>query len=278
MSRELRRLLVAPERLRGLGEGAAAKAAAAAGPAALPLEAPERHYLERVLRLRSGDRLAVVDGAGGLWTARLLEGGALALEQPLAAPLERRPAPRPALELALALPKRETELVWRMATELGADRLQPLLAQRCVRQGAAPLQRWQAVLREASEQCERLWLPELGELQPAGAWLAQTGRGEGGLALLATTRRGGLPSLAAVLGGECGHGAPDRADAAWIRLAIGPEGGWSEAEEQQAEAAGWIPVSLGDTILRTATAAVAGLAGLAAWRALSSSSFPGPSP
>ncbi|MEB3352127.1 MAG: 16S rRNA (uracil(1498)-N(3))-methyltransferase [Cyanobacteriota bacterium] len=274
MSRELRRLLVAPERLQRLGGGAAAAGAAAA----LPLEAPERHYLERVLRFRSGDRLAVVDGAGGLWTARMLEGGALALEQPLAAPLERRPAPRPALELALALPKRETELVWRMATELGADRLQPLLAQRCGQRGEPPRQRWQAVVREASEQCERLWLPELAEPQEAGPWLAQAGQGEGVVSLLATTRREGLPPLAAVLGGATGGGGTAHAELACIRLAIGPEGGWSDTEEQQAEVAGWIPVSLGATILRTATAAVAGLAELAAWRTLSFSSFPGPSP
>ncbi|MFN9621119.1 MAG: 16S rRNA (uracil(1498)-N(3))-methyltransferase [Synechococcaceae cyanobacterium] len=266
MSRELRRLLVAPERLHGHGGGA------------LPLEPPERHYLERVLRLRRGDRLAVVDGAGGLWTAHLLEGGALELEQPLAAPLERQPAPRPCLELALALPKRETELVWRMATELGADRLQPLLAQRCVGQGQPPWQRWQAVVREASEQCERLWLPELVEPRQAGPWLVETGRGEGVLALLATTRRGGLPSLAAVLSGAVPAQGTNAAALMRLRLAIGPEGGWSEQEEQLAQEAGWMAVSLGATILRTATAAVAGLAALAAWRALSSSSSLRPSP
>ncbi len=266
MSRELRRLLVAPERLGGLGGGA------------LGLEAPERHYLERVLRLRCGDRLAVADGVGRLWTARLVEGGALELEQPLAAPLEQQPAPRPCLELALALPKRETELVWRMATELGADRLQPLLAQRCLRQGQPPRQRWQAVLREASEQCERLWLPELAEPRQAVPWLLEAGRGEGVLALLATTRRGGLPSLVAVLNGAAPGAGNDAAGLARLRLAIGPEGGWSEEEEQQAQEAGWIAVSLGATILRTATAAVAGLAALAAWRELSSSSFLRPSP
>ena len=63
-----------------------------------------------------------------------------------------------------------------------------------------------------------------------------------------------------------------------LRPALGPEGGWSEPEEQLAQEAGWMAVSLGATILRTATAAVAGLAALAAWRALSSSSSLRPSP
>ena len=71
----------------------------------------------------------------------------------------------------------------------------------------------------------------------------------GELRLLATTRREGLPSLEHLLLQSV---QPLR----WIRMAIGPEGGWTPQEENQAEAAGWRPVSLGDTILRTSTAAV----------------------
>jgi 16S rRNA (uracil1498-N3)-methyltransferase len=258
MSRELRRLLIEPQRL----------AAAAAGQ--LELRTAEHHYLVRVLRCRDGDRLAVVDGVGHLWSARLLAGEGLRLEQPLAEPLASAPPPAPELALALALPKREVELVWRMATELGADRLIPLVAQRSVRQGTESRQRWSALLREASEQCERLWLPRLEPPQPAGPWLARPPRGVG---LLATTRRQDLPLPAELLAAVAPSPLPpDHA----VSLAIGPEGGWSDAEERQAEEAGWRPVSLAPTILRTGTAAVAGLAQLVAWR-LSSSSSPGPS-
>ncbi|MFM7360592.1 MAG: 16S rRNA (uracil(1498)-N(3))-methyltransferase [Cyanobium sp.] len=254
MSRELRRLLIDPQRLADAADGL------------LELRSEERHYLLRVLRCRDGAQLAVVDGVGHLWSARLQGEGRLQLGQPLAEPLASAPPPHPELELALALPKKEVELVWRMATELGADRLVPLVAQRSVRQGTPPLERWAAVLREASEQCERLWLPQLKPPRPAGVWLAEPPRG---LGLLATTRRQGLPLPEQLLASTT---APAR-----ISLAIGPEGGWSEEEERQAEEAGWRPVSLAPTILRTATAAVAGLAQLAAWR-LSSSSFPGPCP
>ena len=180
----------------------------------------------------------------------------------------------------MALPKREAELVWRMATELGADRLQPLLARRCVPTGNPPLERWAAVVREALEQCERLWLPALLEPAEAGEWLAA---GPPQLGLLATTRRDAPASLAEALRHEAGAGAEARARPGpdkipRITLAIGPEGGWSPEEEQMAEAAGWIPVSLGTRILRTPTAAVAGLALLASWRDISSSSSPAPSP
>ncbi len=267
MSRELRRLLIPPERLRGGGP-------------ALALTPPERHYLERVLRFRSGDRLAVVDGAGHLWTARLAEAGELRLEQSPAAPLAREDAPRPQLELAMAVPKREAELVWRMASELGADRLQPLLAQRGVAGVSPPLERWRSVVREAIEQCERLWQPVVLEPEAAAGWLARgPGGGEPlGVGLLATTRREGLAPLLEALAAAVGLARTRGSEPTRISLAIGPEGGWSEGEERQALENGWIPVSLGSPILRTSTAAVAGTAALCSWREFSSSSSPGPSP
>lgn len=270
MGRELRRLLITPERIAALAGGPE--------PARLVLEPQERHYLERVLRYRPGDRLALVDGIGGLWTAVLEPERSLGLEQDPGAPLLREAPPGPPLELAMAVPRREADVVWRMATELGADRLQPLLAERGAPGERCPIERWQGIVREATEQCERLWHPVLESPQPAGEWL---GRPTAGIALLATTRREGLPlcsqrlrelvEAASTAAGEAGL-------AAGLRLAIGPEGGWSPQEEARAEAAGWQPVSLGPTILRTATAAVAGLALLADWRALRSASCRRPSP
>jgi len=250
MARELRRLLIAPARL--------AEPVGQRG--RLPLTREEDHYLGRVLRLRSGEAVAVIDGRGGLWQGRIGQGDWLEDLLPLRDP---SPPPRPRLCLALALPRQDVELVWRMATELGADRLQPLIAERCQGSGKRPsLERWSAVVREATEQCERLWLPQLEPPRPAVDWLAQP---QEGLRLLATTRRQGLPLLETRLAGEAGAAVGPET----ITLAIGPEGGWSPGEERLAEAAGWAAVSLGDTILRTTTAAVAAIGRLAAWRQLS---------
>lgn len=258
MARELRRLLIDPERLQQRN--------AAGG--RLPLEQGEQHYLARVLRLRGGDPIAVVDGQGSLWQARIGEGPWL---EAFAAQIEaaEQPAPRPSLLLALGLPRREVELIWRMATELGIDQLQPLQAARCQPGERAALARWQAIVREATEQCERLWLPQLHEPCRASDWLKQSTEG---LRLLATTRCEGLPLLEQVLN------EADRDRSGTISLAIGPEGGWSPEEEQGAIACGWIPVSLDQAILRSATAAVGGAARLAAWRSLSYPSCRGPSP
>jgi 16S rRNA (uracil1498-N3)-methyltransferase len=270
MARELRRLLIPPPRLAER----------------IALVAAEQHYLTRVLRLAPGQGCDVVDGAGHRWSARLTEEGCLALEQPVAAPLEEGSPPVPRLELAVAVPRQEVEVVWRMATELGLDQLQPLVAERCQRRERWPVERWRTILREASEQCERLWLPELGEPVAAAAWLAApaedgsaraeaaTGRGGAGvgggvLNLLAASRGADRQPLPQLLGAISAPG-PGR-----LRLAIGPEGGWSPAEEATARERGWIAVSAGPTILRTSTAAVAAAAWLAAWRAgLSSSSSP----
>ncbi len=267
MGRELRRLLIAPERIAALTGGAG-------DPRSLDLEPQEGHYLERVLRYRAGDRLALVDGVGQLWTAVLEPGRRLRLEQAPERPLQRQAPITPLLELAMAVPRREADLVWRMATELGADRLQPLLAERGAPGERCPLDRWRGIVREATEQCERLWHPQLDSPCGAGTWL---GRPAAGIPLLATTRREALPLCSQRLR-QLAEGASDGDLAAGVRLAIGPEGGWSPAEEEQAEAAGWHPVSLGDSILRTATAAVAGVALMADWRSLRSASCRPPSP
>ncbi len=256
MAREPRRLLIAPQRL----------AAALSRGERLDPEPAESHYLRRVLRCRPGEPIALVDGVGGLCPAELEADGSLRL---VPGECQRQAASACPIQLALALPRREVDLVWRMATELGVDGFQPLLAERCQPQ-PLPRERWRAIVREAVEQSERLWLPTLEEPRPAVAWL---GVPAAGLGLLATTRQEALPQLETVLSGARPQVFPQS-----IRLAIGPEGGWSQAEEAAATGAGWLAVSLGPTILRCSTAAVAAVARLVSWRTLSCAASRQPSP
>ncbi len=289
MAREWRRLLVHPARLAAAADGAGAGAAGELG-----LESGEAHYLRRVLRLRPGDRFAVIDGCGRLWSARLGGADRALLEQSLAEPLACECAPAPLLELLVAPPKRDADVLLRMACELGIDRLTLVRAERRVA-GCLAADRAEAIVREACEQSERLWLPQLvleQELAMAlgdGASASETAASEtavsgaaepgtvagsaaGVLCLLATTRQAQLRTLQQVLAATHGaasglaSGGSDPDGPARVRLAIGPEGGWSPAEETLALSRGWQPVSLGPTILRTSTAAVAAAAQLAAWR------------
>ena len=114
---ELRRLLIAPDRLQDKTD--------------VQLSSEEQHYLRRVLRLRLGDQVALVDGVGQMWIAELQSQGMLRRDQ-RPAEIEARPCPR--LGLALALVRRGFEDGLRMACELGVDVFQPLRCDRCVPQ------------------------------------------------------------------------------------------------------------------------------------------------
>lgn len=240
---EQRRLLIPADRL-------------AAGAAGLLLTEAERHYLERVLRLRPGDGFTVVDGVGGVRPAWLQSAG----RADLGAPQPPGVRPSPQLGLLAAVVRRDFDVLLRMATELGVDELRPLQADRCspsIASGRGT--RWESLLREALEQCERLWLPQLGEVMPArSAFTPSVGANE--RRWLCLSRQEGIPSLLDQL-----LLADPLADAGWW-IACGPEGGWTPDEEELALAAGWQPVSLGPTILRSSTAAVAALTLLSQFR------------
>jgi len=226
-----------------------------------PLQEDESRYLRRVLRLKQGDLVDVIDGCGHLWMARLLDGHRLALCTEIESPSQSVVAPRPKLGLAIALIRRGMDDVMRMTCELGVDRLQPLQGQRCVPQAEHRPERWQSILREAMEQCERLWAPELTGVCAATDWWEMPDQSD--LRLLAVPRETAVPHLADLLATRTSvHSS--------IWLAIGPEGGWTDQELAAAAAAGWVPVSLGDTILRSSTAAVAGVTTLSSWRRLRS--------
>ena len=268
MGREQRRLLIDPGRLRQAPAGL------------VGLTPAESRYLVKVLRYGPGSVFAISDGAGGLWQAELVEPLRAQLRQPLEAPLAWQPPPTPPLVLLAALVKRDYEVLLRMAVELGADWLLPCRAEFDAVAGQPNLERWRTIAREAAEQCERPWLPQLHESRPASDWLggmvplpalgpipAETAPAPlaaappADLKLFATTRQSdGLP-LAEALDRWTASEPPGS-----LWLACGPEGGWSGAEETLAHDQGWIAVDLGPRILRSSTAAVAGLGLLSDWR------------
>jgi 16S rRNA (uracil1498-N3)-methyltransferase len=225
-------LIVGPARI-----GAAAHAFVADLDA--PVLSPEdRHHLERVLRLRRGEALTVADGRGG-W--RPCTFGA---ELEPAGEIEHDPAPVPPVTIAFALLKGERpELVVQKLTELGVDRIVPMVTARCVvrwdgDRGDRHVARLQRVGREAAMQCRRSWLPEVDPVTP-----------------FATVA--GAPG--AVLADD--GGGPVRLDRPLVL--VGPEGGWAPEE-----VAGDRPaMSLGPHVLRSETAAIAAGALMIAKRA-----------
>src|SRR5689334_10081392 len=112
--------------------------------------------MRRVLRLGDGAQIAVFDGSGREWLARL-EGEAAELVKPMDQPVE--PATQLTLFQALIKPAR-FELVLQKGTELGISRFVPFTAERSVATGER-LARWQAIVVEAAEQSGRRLVPSL---------------------------------------------------------------------------------------------------------------------
>nr|YP_009531054.1 hypothetical protein PMNZ_828 [Paulinella micropora]AXY63743.1 hypothetical protein PMNZ_828 [Paulinella micropora] len=251
MSRELRRLLISPPRLNPND--------------ILTLNSSETHYLTRVLRYQIGQYFIVVDGVGRLWSAILASPNDAYIKQPLLQGI----SPAPQINLALALPRKGFDSVLRITTELGIDRIQPLIAERCSSNQEERFQRWNTILEEATEQCERLWLPLCGHPCDAQRWIQNQRRHintnvdqKDVLKMFATTRQDNLISIDNLLHQVSSYQVLPRQ----IYFAVGPEGGWTLKEEQIAEESGWHAVTLGPRILLTQTAAIAGTALIANWR------------
>ncbi|NJK62020.1 MAG: 16S rRNA (uracil(1498)-N(3))-methyltransferase [Synechococcaceae cyanobacterium SM2_3_1] len=216
---------------------------------ALPQD--QLHYLCHVRRLTSRDPLLVVDGGGQLWLARLIQ-TQVQLEKLLPSPTQELPLP---IHVGMAVLKGNAmdDLI-RQFTELGVQRITPLLTERTlVQPSPAKQQRWQRIAQEAVEQCERLQVPVITPPIPWGKWLQDLGESS----FLMAVARTSAPSVWQIL--------KENPPTQTITLAIGPEGGWSETEIEQAIAFQGELVSLGSRILRAVTAAPVFTALVAAW-------------
>jgi len=224
-----------------------------------PLNGKEAHYLNRVLRLRSGDPIEIVDGLGHLWKAKLIERDLIQLVSSFQSPQKEKLAPKPLIGLAVVLPKRGFDELLRMSCEIGVDIIQPLLSERGVVRikGEGRSTRWEGIIREAVEQSERLWKPNLRSVMEFNDWLPKRpGRAVYALASTRLSKPQDIQSWTMGLNHEI--------DEIWI--AIGPEGGWTSKEQFSARQVGCIEVQLGDSIMRTSTAAVAATQLLVSWR------------
>lgn len=221
------------------------------------LSSSQQHYLYRVLRLGAGQQFVALDGQGQQWIATLTAQPDVAAIAPLALPSSATQAP---ITLAIALPKGSGfDDVVRQTTELGVSTLQPVISDRTLHQpNPKKLERWQRIAAEATEQSERLLLPQILAPLPWRDYLKQSTTGHRWIC----AARGDAPHLLAAAQ------ASDPAIPAVI--ATGPEGGWTEAEVTGAIAAGFQPVSLGPHILRAVTAPLAALTLVTAARALDS--------
>ncbi|MEO7123160.1 MAG: 16S rRNA (uracil(1498)-N(3))-methyltransferase [Lacisediminihabitans sp.] len=209
----------------------------------------EARHAVSVSRLAVGDRITVGNGAG------IVVSGTVHLAEPSefivgVEKVTTTPLPSPTLWLAQALAKGDRdEYAVQQATELGVDGVIPWASQRSIvkwdgNKVAKGRQRWSAIVREATKQSLRPWIPEVGELASTPVLCALANAAA--VVVLDPNAEQPLSSY-----------EPDGRD---IVLVVGPEGGIAESELSRFEAAGASTWNLGARVLRTSTAGPAAIA------------------
>ncbi|OGR83391.1 MAG: hypothetical protein A2636_06295 [Elusimicrobia bacterium RIFCSPHIGHO2_01_FULL_64_10] len=216
-------------------------------------------HLSRVLRKKRDDTVQIFDGRGLVRVARItddsdpdrLQGEILGRDP------EPRPADAPKVRLYPALLKGPRfEWLLEKAVELGVESIRPVVTDRVVvKLGAdragAKASRWKKIVIAAAQQCGRAAVPEVFPPASLRSALNDSDLDCPGLLLWESESR---QSLSQVLQ------KPAFASGRTIRLFVGPEGGFTMAEARMVQSTGAQPASLGGSILRAETAAIAALA------------------
>ena len=226
-------------------------------PGSCRLSPEESHHAASVMRVRPGEAVELFDGCGGTASATVTRVAreAVTVEVTRLRPMAVRPEPSLALYVAVPKGARQHVLVEK-CTELGVSRIEPIITQRSVvKPGASIVSRWRRYAIEAGKQSEQAWLPVIEpplafarsiELDRADELQRSTS-----LRLVASPGPKARPLTLSLREGIA-SGALSR-----VAIWIGPEGGFTPAEVEAAEAAGIQPVSLGESVLRIETAAIA---------------------
>ena len=224
--------------------------------AALFLAGREAHHAIHVLRLRPGDEVTVLNGAGAEFRCEVQE---YDRDKVKLAVTEKITVPPLACQITLlqALPKGKIiESIIQKATELGVFRIVPLLSERVV---AAQLEskalrnktdKWRLVAIEAIKQCGSAWLPQIESPVTPKQFLARQEKFE--LPLIASLQSDSRHPRECFRAFYEKSGRMPRSICIWV----GPEGDFTPEEVASVTASGALPVSLGHLVLRTETAAI----------------------
>lgn len=233
------------------------------------LSPEESHHLARVLRVEVGQELTLFDGQGTRADGIV---DTVTKKEVTVRITARETVPPAAVEITLiqAVCKPDRfELILQKATELGVRHIQPVITKNASLPAGKiekMVERGKAIIRNAAQQCGAAWLPELAPLEKIEAAFQIFGSFDAAFigslhpnakpfkeAFRALSSAGRMPAIR-----TAGFQPAFRA-----ALLIGPEGDFTEAEVNAAVAAGAIPVTFGNQILRTETAAIFGLSVLA---------------
>jgi 16S rRNA (uracil1498-N3)-methyltransferase len=221
----------------------------------LTLTGREAHHALQVLRVRAGERVVVLDGAGRELMCDAQSPGAEELK--LTVTQDNFVPPLPfQITLLQAIPKGKImDGIVQKAAELGTHRIVPLLSDRVVTQlddesGAARAEKWRATAVEAIKQCGSAWLPQVEAPITPKDYLARNEKFELPLiASLQNDRRHPREYFETFMRER--KRAPTT-----ICVWVGPEGDFTPAEMNAIKSGGALPISLGPLVLRSETAAI----------------------
>ena len=220
------------------------------------LEGEEHHHLARVARVRPGQEVWLIDGRGRRFLSRVK-----AIRKDRTELVILRQAEdggrRTSIILGQALLNaKKMEFVIQKAAELGAAAVIPVVTERSWRENKEKVarreERWSRIAREAAKQSGRGDVPEVAG---AARRLADFVRERGAARRLFLSENGGR-LLREVLTDSTDRSEPPSS----VVVVVGPEGGWTAAEEEMLRGAGFEAVSLGGAVVRTETAALAATA------------------
>ncbi len=219
----------------------------------------DAHHLAYSLRAKRGDKIKAVDAAGKCAVIELVDFDKNTITARRVGNLQLVVTER-RIVLADCLPKQNRfESIIEKATELGVDKIEPLISERTVvridnAHAAAKLKRWQRIAKESAEQCARDTIPEIGNLRGLDDWLKEISPLAKDTLLLFCLETEHVTTVREVLNDYISAGGKK------IIVLIGPEGGFSEREVTMIKSAGGRSVTLGERVLKTDTAAISVLA------------------
>ena len=223
------------------------------------LEGTEHHHLARAARVKEGDAVRLFDAAG---TRCLAQVESVEKDRTTLKVLEQAAPEALRVKLVLAqamLQAKKMELILQKASELGISGFIPVETARSLKasgdRSGGKAERWARIAREATKQSKGGAAPAVYPAERLKIILARPGQG----LRIFLSENGGRPLRCLLM--EAESGGPPRPPE--VTIFVGPEGGWTGAEEKGFREAGCEAVSLGSRILKAETAAIAGVAMMA---------------
>ena len=228
----------------------------------LKLSNEESHYLNKVMRLKIGEEIQITNGEGYLWSGIKSKNDLIEIPN-INKPILVQNKKKVFLGIAVAIPKSGFDDILKMCTEIGIDFIQPLYSEHQIKRISnqdSKMDRWNTIINEAVEQCERLWKPKILNILDTCEWIISLKARD--VISISSAREENCISLNQWL--EMQNLPFKKSTILWN--VIGPEGGWSQREIYFFKEKKIQLIKLSDSILRTSTASITATSILSQWR------------